>query len=124
MPTDPSTRAAMVRCLALLAAAVIVFELFYAGARPAAAGWLVQPWDKVAHFAAYSIIAALMWVATAGRMPFALIVLALLVGGLDELHQAGVPGRTADSMDFLADACAVAATIGVLSIWRRPSCAA
>src|SRR5688572_22696129 len=118
MPTDTPART-VARCLCLLAAAAIIFELFYAGARPPTAGWLVAPWDKVAHFALYSVIAALLWTAAAGRMAFALVVVAVLVGALDELHQAGLPGRTSDAADFVADALAVTATIGLLSAWTR-----
>ena len=121
MPTDTSTPAPAfaTRCLCLIAAAAIVFELFHAGARPYAAGLIVEPWDKLAHFAVYSGITALLWTAAAGRLRNAIIVAAVLVGALDELHQADLPGRSADAMDFLADSCAVAFTIGALSAWTR-----
>jgi VanZ family protein len=107
------------RCLCLAMAAAIVFELFTMSVRPAAAGLIVAPWDKVAHFAVYSTIAALLWVAAAGRMRVALLLAVVALGLLDELHQAGVPGRTADAMDFLADTCAAAATIGLLALKGR-----
>ena len=119
MPTDPSLRVAVARCLCLAVAAAIVFELFTMSVRPAAAGLIVAPWDKVAHFAVYSAIAALLWVAAAGRMRVALLFIVIAVGLLDEIHQAGVPGRTADAMDFLADTCAAAATIGLLALKGR-----
>ena len=119
MPTDPSSRVVVARCLCLAVAAAIVFELFTMSLRPAAAGLLAAPWDKVAHFAVYSAIAALLWVAAAGRMRIALLVIVVAVGLFDELHQAGVPGRTADAMDFLADSCAAAATIGLLALKER-----
>jgi VanZ family protein len=118
--TQPgATRAAAARCLCLMAAAAILFELFYPGARPAAASLIVEPWDKLAHFVVYSALAGLLWAATGRRMAFAVVVVAVLTGALDELHQAGVPGRTADTMDFLADTAAVTATIGLLTAWTR-----
>jgi hypothetical protein len=119
MPTDPSSRVLVARCLCLAMAAAIIFELFTMSVRPAAAGLIVAPWDKLAHFAVYSAIAALLWVAAAGRMRIALLFVVVAVGLLDELHQAGVPGRTADAMDFLADTCAAAATIGLLALKGR-----
>jgi VanZ family protein len=38
------------------------------------------------------------------------IVTAIAIGALDELHQASLPGRVADAADFLADACAATGT--------------
>ncbi len=119
MPTDPALRVVVARCLCLAVAAAIVFELFTMSMRPAAAGLIVAPWDKLAHFAVYSAIAALLWVAAAGRMRVALVFIVIAVGLLDEVHQAGVPGRSADAMDFLADTCAAAATIGLLALKER-----
>lgn len=64
--------------------------------------------DKIAHFAMYGVLG---WLAGRGWMPFGgraravgLIVLALLLGAADELRQAGVPGRSADALDWVADA--------------------
>ena len=117
--TDPSSRAVAARCLCLAVAGAIVFELFTMSLRPAAAGLVAAPWDKLAHFAVYSAIAALLWVAAGGRMRVALLFVVVALGLLDELHQANVPGRTADAMDFLADSCAAAATIGLLALTKR-----
>ena len=119
MPTDLSIRTVAARCVCLAAATVIVLELFIQGARPAAAGLIVAPWDKVAHFAVYSALAALLWVAAAGRMRVALFVAVLALGALDEIHQVDLPGRTADAMDFVADACAAATTVGLLAVLSR-----
>jgi VanZ family protein len=52
-------------------------------------------------------------------MALAIAAIVVLIGALDELHQAGLPGRTADAMDFFADTCAVAFTIGSLSAWTK-----
>ena len=119
MPTEPAPRVVAARCLCLAMAAAIVFELFTMSLRPAAAGLIAAPWDKLAHFAVYSAIAVLLWVAAAGRMRVAVLFVVVALGLLDELHQAGVPGRTADAMDFLADTCAAAATIGLLALKER-----
>jgi hypothetical protein len=102
-------------CLALVAA--IIFALFYLGAQPVAVGLIPEPWDKLAHFAVFSTVTALLWIATAGRMPLLMIVAVVAVGALDELHQAGLPGRSADAADFLVDFCAAAATSGAISLY-------
>jgi VanZ family protein len=125
MPTDraaasPAYAAApVVRWLCLAVAAFIVFELFYAGARPLAAGLIVEPWDKLAHFTVYAGIAALLWAGAPARTAFAIAAVVIAIGALDELHQAGLPGRSADALDFLADTCAVAITLGSLTLWSR-----
>jgi VanZ family protein len=123
MPTErphpPGSRAAAARFLCLIAAAAIVAELFTMSLRPAAAGLIAAPWDKAAHFAVYAAIAALLWIAAGARMPLLVIAATIGVGALDELHQIGVPGRSADPMDFLADTCAVAATVAILAVRTR-----
>jgi VanZ family protein len=96
----------LVRCLCLVAALIMVFQLFYVGSKPEAAGLIPEPWDKLAHFATYSAITALLWIGTAGRMSIAIIVIVVAVGALDELHQASLPGRVADVWDFFTDVCA------------------
>jgi VanZ family protein len=100
----------LLRGCCLVAAIAVIFQLFYLGAQPEAAGLLQPPWDKIAHFFVYSTLTALLWKAAAGRMPVAVLAAVILVGGLDELHQAGLPGRIADFADFLVDAIAAVFT--------------
>jgi VanZ family protein len=119
------------RSLCFALAAVLVFQLFYLGAQPSAAGLFEPPWDAIAHFLFYSALTALIWTATAGRMPLAVCAAVVIVGGLDELHQASVPGRVADAADFLVDVgaatftCAAMLLLGALArpgrrAWARP----
>ena len=100
----------LVRALCLALAAVLVFQLFYVGAKPEAAGLISPPWDKLAHLGIYSTITALLWIGTAGRMPLAVLMTVVTIGALDELHQASLPGRSADAWDFLMDVIAAAGT--------------
>src|SRR5882672_2429376 len=104
----------VLRCLCLLLATAIVFQLFYLGAQPFAAGLIPSPWDKLAHLVAFSAIAALLWVGTGGRMPLTVIATVAAIGALDELHQAGLPGRFADAGDFIVDVCAGVGTVVLL----------
>jgi VanZ family protein len=108
-----STPRTLLRRLCLLLAAAIAFQLFYLGAQPIAVGLIPAPWDKLAHFVVFSVITALLWIGTAGRMPIIVIITVVAIGALDELHQAGLPGRTADAADFLVD---VFAAVGVGAI--------
>jgi VanZ family protein len=75
--------------------------------------------DKVLHFAAYAILAALLCRAFAGSglsLPAALalaIITASLYGASDELHQSFVPHRMADAADWLADTLGAASGAAV-----------
>lgn len=109
-------RVTALRGLCLVLAAAIISLLFYLGAQPFAAGLIPAWWDKLAHLAVYAALTALLWIGTAGRMPLAVIAAVIAIGALDELHQAGLPGRHADAIDFLTDACAAAGT-GVLMFY-------
>jgi VanZ family protein len=104
----------LVRSLCLALAAVLIFQLFYVGAKPEAAGLIPPPWDKLAHLGVYSTITALLWIGTAGRMPLAVLMAVVAIGALDELHQAVLPGRSADAWDFFMDFVAGAGTTFVL----------
>ncbi len=105
-------------CFAL--AAALVFQLFYLGAQPSAAGLFEPPRDAIAHFLFYSALTALLWTAAAGRMPLAVLAAVVVVGGLDELHQAGLPGRVADAADFLVDVCAATSTSAAILLLDSP----
>ena len=74
--------------------------------------------DKIFHFVIYAgfgvcLLFGLARIRLPGtRQRFGtLIVLGALGAGLDEFHQAFVPGRTADIMDILAD------MLGILAAW-------
>ena len=119
----------MVRAVCLALAALIVFNLFYLAAKPFAAGLFPAPWDKVAHLLVYGGLTALVWVVTGGRMTFTVIAAVVVVGGLDELHQADIPGRVSDVADFATDVLAgfAAGTLMLLYARRKwktePTCA-
>ncbi len=76
---------------------------------------LVAGTDKLAHAGAYTVLGALLTVATAGarfsgrRAVVIAAALASLYGVSDELHQAFVPGRETSAGDWVAD------TVGALA---------
>lgn len=88
--------------------------LFIGGRRDVPTVETDLPLDKAAHFVAYGILGALVTVAwlRTGRPKklFWVLLFALLVGGADELHQRTVPGRSAEVMDWFADAIGIGIT--------------
>jgi VanZ family protein len=89
--------------------------LFIGGAQPIAVGLFPAPWDKLAHAAFFSIFAFLL--ARFVGLPITLVImLALLVGAADEIHQIFLPGREAGLDDWLADA--VGACLGLILVKR------
>ncbi len=101
----------MTRFLAWIPAAVWAGVIFYLSSRPRLPGPELPGIDKVAHFAAYALLAWLLIFATErSRLPLAVaVVLALVYGATDEIHQMYVPGRSPDVLDWFADAAGVAA---------------
>ena len=102
------------RALCVVAVVAMVAQLLLL-AEPAFAARIVSlTWDKLIHFAFFAAIAFLLWVSTDKRWPLVIWVTVLLIGALDETHQAFVPGRTADINDLLADGFGAAAALMVM----------
>jgi VanZ family protein len=78
------------------------------------------PLDKVAHFSAYGVLGLLLgfgwWQHERRPAAWILLLLGMLVGAADELHQTMVPGRSAELADFVADAAGVLTGFW-LSVW-------
>ena len=102
-------------CLAI--GSGIMLGLLFVSSHPVPSGW-----DKAAHFACFSVITALLWRGTCGRAPLAVLGAVVAFGALDELHQMFVPTRSAEFLDFVADATAALAVCGVLFIRRKTLC--
>jgi len=80
--------------------------------------------DKINHFIAYFILAVLVSLTLIyqrksrflfEKAPVATIVICLFYGAVDELHQLLVPGRSAETLDWIADA--LGTILGVLVIY-------
>lgn len=99
--------------------------LFYAGSidvpPPPVQPPGIEP-DKLLHAVAFGILAWLVYRALRFELPaqgtkqraLTAALVATLVGGLLELYQAALPNRTADLIDFAADALGAFAAAGLL----------
>jgi VanZ family protein len=76
--------------------------------------------DKINHFIAYFILAVLLNLTLIyqrksqllfEKAPIATIVICLFYGALDEVHQLFVPGRSAETLDWFADALGTTAAV-------------
>jgi VanZ family protein len=90
---------------------VLVIQIFALGSLPYE---LLEPWDKIFHFIAYSAVTLLAWIATDGRRPLPVVAGVMGLAMLDEIRQAAIPARTADVSDFFTGALAVIITGAVL----------
>jgi len=95
--------------------------LFGATTLPAASMPSFGVVDKVNHLSAYFILAILLFLTllfqqkiplAKNRVAAYAFIICSLYGMLDEVHQIFIPGRSAEFLDFLADACG--ALLGVL----------
>ena len=78
--------------------------------------------DKLLHMIAYAILATLaLFAAGAHRHgAIAAVLMSALYGGVDELHQSFVPGRSSSLLDLVADTLGALLAVTVwLSIKRR-----
>jgi uncharacterized protein YfiM (DUF2279 family) len=111
-----------VRILAALTVAMSAAVLYVAGAQPVAVGLFPAPWDKLAHlltFAVVGLAAGLAGGLRGWRMVLCCLAGALLVGGMDELHQMYLPGRSASWSDLAADAAGGLLGAVVLAVLDR-----
>lgn len=92
--------------------------IFWVSSRPSVplpSGWGA---DKLSHFWAYTLLGFLLARGTAAYRlsPRWAVLLGVLYGASDELHQHFVPGRSVEAADWAADALGVLAGV-LLSFW-------
>ena len=100
------------RLLAAFLLAILIVNLLYHGQQPYAVGLVRPPLDKVLHLILFASVGTLLWIAAGARHIPMVIVLAVMLGLLDEIMQSFNPGRSADWTDLLADT--LGAGLGVL----------
>ena len=77
--------------------------------------------DKAVHTTIFAVLATLLrWPSRVQSLAKAAVVassLATAWGALDEIHQAFVPGRSADWLDLVADAVGASVAVAAISLW-------
>lgn len=90
------------RLIAFFAVLFMIAALFVGGSQPGAGSLFPTPFDKLVHVTYFFVVSFLL--IRFARVPIAWAILfTILVGTLDELHQAYLPGRQAGFDDWLAD---------------------
>lgn len=107
------------RLTCLVAAFSIVIGLFWLGSKPVAVGLFSGHLDKVAHFATFGLIAAMLWLSFQRSRPLLVIAIVSAVGAADEFHQYYLPGRSAGLDDLATDIFAAVVVVTLLKYARR-----
>ena len=116
----PSRRRSLLAAPAVAYAVLIFAASSLPGSQVPATG--VPNGDKLLHAAEYGVFGLLLLlpVRDLGRRGS---LVALAVGGVfaatDELHQAFVPGRSADVLDFAIDVVGLLLAVAVFALWSR-----
>jgi len=101
--------------------------IFYMSSKTGVTVW--SPMTYVAHFTEYLILGALLCTALRTSTPLSLkaalgmaLVIASLYGVSDEIHQAFVPTRQPDALDWVIDTLGASVSCGLwaLAVWGRP----
>lgn len=107
------------RLTCLAAALSIVIGLFWVGSKPVAVGLFSGHLDKVAHFATFALIAAMLWLSFQRGRPLLVIAIVSAIGAADEFHQYYLPGRSASVVDMAVDIFAAVVIVSLLKYARR-----
>lgn len=112
----------MIALLRSWAPALLWIALIFAiSSRPTVPVDLHSGTDKLAHFVAYAVLGVLLAFgqARAGLAIAWAIALGVFVGGLDELYQGTVPGRSQELGDWIADSLGVIFGAVLYNTWAR-----
>lgn len=96
-----------IRAAAALTVILVGVGLYVLGAQPVAVGLFSAPWDKLAHMATFALVGAATGLASGKlgwRAAVCCVAGAIVMGAVDEWHQASLPGRQSDWLDLGADA--------------------
>jgi len=113
----PNSRVFRFTCLT--GAMLLIVSLFWVGAKPIAVGLFPGQLDKVAHFATFGLIAALLWLSFQRGHPLLVIAIVSAIGVADEFHQRYLPGRSASLEDLATDILAAIVIVALMKYVRR-----
>jgi VanZ family protein len=83
-------------------------------------------WDKLVHFLVYGLLGVLFllpladgrWSGVTARAAVLAVLLSMVYGTSDELHQRFTPDRTSDAMDVVADTIGAGAAVSCVVVFR------
>ncbi len=108
----------LVRTLWLVLALALTVPLFVTSEEIGKESPFPGPYlDKLVHASYFGAITAALDRGLARRSVLPAMLVAIAIGGADELHQRSVPGRMADPLDWLADI--VGASLAGVWGWHR-----
>jgi VanZ family protein len=96
-----------------IAAAFFMTATIFLKADTGAGVPLPAPWDKVAHFLYYGVMAGLLAHGLPRKWLWLPVILVPAIGLADEINQIGMPGREAALGDWVADFLGAAVAVGV-----------
>lgn len=110
----------MRRVLPWLPAAAWAATIYWLSSRPTVPAPAIPNVDKLAHFGAYAVLGALLAFASfrTGAPVAVAVLIGVLYGASDEIHQMYVPGRSPDVLDWAADAAGVITACFLYTRWR------
>ncbi len=102
------------RTFSALCAGLLGMQIAWLGSLPFE---LFEPWDRIFHVLAFAALTLLLWIAADGRRPLLVVAGVMALSLADEIRQALIPARSADSLDFFVGALA-AACVGAVLYWK------
>jgi VanZ family protein len=100
-------------------AAFFMAATLFVGAETAVEVPLPPPFDKLAHFLYYGLMAGLLAHAVGRRWLWVPLILVPVIGAADEWNQSMIVGRDASFWDWVADEAGT--VVAVIAYWRVTS---
>ena len=125
-PPSPSSRNRLLLAVPVVAYAAVIFSLSSVpGSQVPSAG--IAGSDKLLHVAEYALLGLLLMLAVrplGGKGAIVALAVGAAYAASDEAHQAFVPGRSADPLDFAVDVAALFLAVMIVLILQRARTAA
>jgi VanZ family protein len=108
--------------LRILSGSLLIFiiaAIFIGGEAPGAGQLFPAPWDKVVHFLTFGAITVLAGMAFPTRpLPF-ILLMAVMLGATDEIHQMFIEGRQPGLDDLFADFVGGLCALPIAYLFRK-----
>jgi len=91
------------RAVCLFAMLALILMIFVGGSQPGAGSLFPPPWDKAVHFVTFGFMLALASIGFPNTRLVHLLVMVVIIGVADEVHQIYLPGRVAGLDDLVSD---------------------